>query len=110
MMMSVATYRYAGAPTGTRVSSFFHFCSSGNITFSEHFCTIAVFSLYGEYVVRFFVPDGVFPPCDHGLDFFYTSYVRIQSISQPIDQSKVIDPSWPQAVWQGQRRSKLIVI
>ena len=26
------------------------------------------FLLYGEYVVRFFLPDGVFLPCDHGLD------------------------------------------
>ena len=27
------------------------------------------FSLYGEYVVRFPLPDSVFLPCDHGLDF-----------------------------------------
>ena len=33
------------------------------------FCTIAVFSLCGEYVVRSFLPNGVFLPCDHGLDF-----------------------------------------
>ena len=33
------------------------------------FCTIAVLSLYGVYVVRSFLPDGVFLPCDHGLDF-----------------------------------------
>ena len=36
---------------------------------------IAVFSLYGEYVVRFFLPDGVFLPCDDGLDFFTSAYV-----------------------------------
>ena len=36
---------------------------------TDTFCTIAVFSLYGEYVVRFFLPNGVFLPCDHGLDF-----------------------------------------
>ena len=30
-------------------------------------CTIAVFHSYG--VVRFFLPDGIFLPCDHGLDF-----------------------------------------
>ena len=30
---------------------------------------------YGEHVVLFFLPDDVFPPCDHGMDF-----VRIQSI------------------------------
>ena len=33
------------------------------------FCTIAVFSLYGEYIVRFFLQDGVFLPSDDGLDF-----------------------------------------
>ena len=34
------------------------------------FGTIAVFSLYGEYVMRSFLPNSVFlPPCDHGLDF-----------------------------------------
>ena len=37
--------------------------------FPSIFCTIAVFSLYGEYVVRSFLPNGVFLPCDHGLDF-----------------------------------------
>ena len=37
---------------------------------SEYFfCTIAAFSLYGEYVVRSFLPDGVFLPYAHGLDF-----------------------------------------
>ena len=46
------------------VSSFFWRCC-----FSEYFCIIAVFSLYGEYVVRSFLPNGVFLPCDHGLDF-----------------------------------------
>ena len=30
---------------------------------------IAVFSLYGEYAVRSFLPGGVFLPRDHGLDF-----------------------------------------
>ena len=37
--------------------------------FSEYFCTVAIFSLYGEYVVRSFLPDDVFLPCDHGLSF-----------------------------------------
>ena len=42
--------------------------------FPSIFRTIAVFSLHGEYVVRFPLPDGVdhssvFLPCDHGLDF-----------------------------------------
>ena len=38
--------------------------------FRVFFRTIAVFSLYREYVVRFFLPDGVLLLCDHGLDFF----------------------------------------
>ena len=41
----------------------------GDVAFSEYFCTITVFSSYAEYVVRFPLPDGVFLPCDHGLDF-----------------------------------------
>ena len=47
--------------------------------FPSIFCTITVFSLYGEYGVRFFLPDGVFIPCDHGLDFCENS------INQSID-------------------------
>ena len=45
---------------------------------------VAVFSLYGEYVVRFSLPDGVFLPCcDHGLDFYTSAnHVRIQSFNQ----------------------------
>ena len=39
--------------------------------FPFFFCTIAVFFLYGEYVVRFPPPDGVFLPCDHGLVFLH---------------------------------------
>ena len=31
----------------------------------------SAFSLYGEYVVSSFLPDGVFLPCDHGLDFWH---------------------------------------
>ena len=37
--------------------------------FPSIFCIIAAFSLYGEYVVRSFLPNGVFLRCDHGLDF-----------------------------------------
>ena len=33
------------------------------------FLASALFFLYGEYVVRFSLPDGIFLPCDHGLDF-----------------------------------------
>ena len=50
-----------------------------------HFCTIAVFSLYGEYVVRFPpLPDGVFLLRDHGLDLIHhqLNYVEFnQSIN-----------------------------
>ena len=64
--------RYAGAPIATRV--FFSFFFSPFVylemsLFPSIFCTIAVFSLYGEYVVRSFLPNGVFLPCDHGLGF-----------------------------------------
>ena len=60
----------------------------GDVAFSEYFCTIAVVSLYGEYVipVRLFPSDGVFLPCDHGLDLdldiisYITFHARIQSI------------------------------
>ena len=42
------------------VSSFL--CFFGDVAFSEYFCVITVFSLYGEYVVlvRFFLPGGFF--------------------------------------------------
>ena len=50
---------------------FFLFCFFGDVAFSDCFCTITVFPLYGEHVVHFFLPDGVFLPCDHGLDFLH---------------------------------------
>ena len=56
------------------LSFFFSFCLFGDVAFSEFifiFCTIAAFSLYGEYVVRSFLPNGVSLPCDHGLDFLH---------------------------------------
>ena len=40
----------------------------GDAAFPRVFCTIAVSSLYGEYVVRF-SSGRFFRPCDHGLDF-----------------------------------------
>ena len=62
--------RYAGAPIATRVSFFSPFVYLGMSLFPSFFCTIvASFSLYGDYVVRFPLPNGVFLPCDHGLDF-----------------------------------------
>ena len=30
---------------------------------------LSLLCMYGEYVVRSFLPNGVFLPCDHGLDF-----------------------------------------
>ena len=56
--------QYAGVPIATRDS---FFC---DVAFSVFFGTIFAFYLYGEYVVvRSFRPNGVFLPCDHGLDF-----------------------------------------
>ena len=64
--------RYTGAPIATRVSFFlFLFVYLEMSLFPSMFCAIAVFSLYGEYVVRFFLPDGVFLPCDHNLEFWH---------------------------------------
>ena len=57
--------RYAGAPIATRV--FF----GGVSLFPSIFCTISAFSLYGEYVVRSFLPNGFILPCDHGLDVWH---------------------------------------
>ena len=48
---------------------FFPFVYLEMSLFPRFFCTISALSLYGEYVVRSFLPDGVFLPCDHGLDF-----------------------------------------
>ena len=55
--------RYAGAPIATRVFL------GGVSLFPSIVCTISAFSLYGEYVVRSFLPNGFILPCDHGLDF-----------------------------------------
>ena len=42
--------------------------------FSKYFSTIVVLSLYGEYIVRFSLPDGIFlPPCDHDMGWILTS-------------------------------------
>ena len=59
--------RYAGAPIATRVCVCVCFFEVS--LFPSLFCTISVFSLNGEYVVRSFLPNGVFLPCGHGLDF-----------------------------------------
>ena len=63
--------RYAGAPIATRLFFFFFpFISLEMSLFPTFFCTIAVFFL-SEYVVLYFLPNGVFLPCDHGLDFLH---------------------------------------
>ena len=61
--------RYASAPIATHVSfSFF-----GDVAFSEYFfvpfplCLCMDYTI--EYVARSFLPNCVFLPCDHGLDF-----------------------------------------
>ena len=48
---------------------FFPFVSLEMSLFPSIVCTFAVFSLYGEYAVRSFLPNGVFLPCDPGLDY-----------------------------------------
>ena len=60
--------RYVGAPIATRVSSFFSFCLFGDVAFSEYFLYHSRV-LFGEYVVRSFLSNGVFLPCGHGLNF-----------------------------------------
>ena len=62
--------RYAGAPIATRVSFFFPFVCLEISLFPSIFVPfIAAFSLCGDYAVRSFLPNGVFLPYDHGLDF-----------------------------------------
>ena len=79
--------QYTGAPT---VTCLFFF---GDVAFSEYF----LYHMYHyfrflfvwtiEYLVRSFLPNGVFQPCDHGLDFLHQLiYMRIQSINQSINQ------------------------
>ena len=51
-------------------SFYFFFPLLGDVAYSEFvFVPFPPFSLYGEYVVRSFLPNGVFLPCDQGLDF-----------------------------------------
>ena len=61
--------RYAGAPIAARVSFFFPFVCLEMSLFPSKFGTISNFSLYGDYVVHYFLPDGVFLCCGHGLGF-----------------------------------------
>ena len=55
--------RCVGAPIATRVFffRFFHFFVYLEMSlFSNICCTISAFYLYGEYVIRSFLPNGVF--------------------------------------------------
>ena len=49
----------------------FYFVSLEVSLFPSIFCSNAVFSLHGEYAVRVFLPDGVFQPSGHGLNFLH---------------------------------------
>ena len=75
--------RHAGVPIATRVFCFvFVFVYLEMSLFPSIFCTIAAFSLYGEYAVCSFLPNGVFLLCDHGLGF------DIRLCENSINQSK----------------------
>ena len=67
MALRSIVLRYVGAPTAT--SDFFSSCLFGDAAFSEYFLYIAAFSSNGEYGARSFLLNGVFLPCDRGLDF-----------------------------------------
>ena len=66
LIHTLATYMCGHACTQHAVnclrpfSFWLFFCFFGDVAFSEYLCTIAVLSLFGEYVVRFILPDGVF--------------------------------------------------
>ena len=62
--------RYTGAPIAKRGSFFFPFVYFEMLLLSSfllYYCRLLF--VYGEYAVCFPLPDGVFLPCDHGLDF-----------------------------------------
>ena len=85
----IATRSYLTTVCALFCFSFFGFssCLFGDVAFSEYFCTIAVSSWYGEYFVRFFLPDCVvFDLAPTGC-FFYISVCENsinQSINPPI--------------------------
>ena len=51
-----------------------------DVAFSSILVPLTYISLYGEYVVCFSLPGGVFLPCDHGLDFLKSAFLcdRVQ--------------------------------
>ena len=52
------------------------------VVFSKYFLYIAVFSLYGEYVVSVSLPNGVFLPCDHGWILVPVYVMTIRCVQQ----------------------------
>ena len=64
-------FRCAGPPIATLVSSFFHFCLFGDVAFTEYlfWYHCRFLCVWRVHVVRSFLPDGDFLPCDHGLGF-----------------------------------------
>ena len=53
-------------------------------------CAISAFSLYVEYVVRSFLPNDVFLPFDHGLDFLHQLIIIIiiiieRTLTRPLE-------------------------
>ena len=65
--LSSIVLRYASAPIATRVSFSFLGTSLFPNIFLYHFRFLFVWTI--KYVVRSFLPNGVFLPCDNGLDF-----------------------------------------
>ena len=64
--------------------SSFPFVSLEMSRYPSIFCTIAALSLYREYVVRYFFPNGVLQTFDHGLDFLHQ---LMREFNQSINQS-----------------------
>ena len=61
-------------------SVLFVFCFSGDVDFSEFYVPLP-FPFWEESTLCVFLPDSGFLPCDHGLDFLTSAYVRIQSVN-----------------------------
>ena len=55
----------------TSAISLFSLLQTHKLVVSNIPICIAAFSLCGEYVIRSFLPSGVFLPCNHGLDFWH---------------------------------------
>ena len=71
-VQSFFVLRYACAPTPPTAITRKHI-----VSLYIYICTITVFSLNGEYVVRPPLLDGVFLPCDRGLWVFDISLLSI---------------------------------